>query len=156
LTRFLRRASIDAANLCGSGDTMRSAQFRASVRSSSVAFWLLASTDGGTRRGGLSTCTLPRGGWESRIDVALTQDDRLYFRGDLGGGTWAVERDSELDDLATCYELQAAVGLTPAPFLEHGSSVEVAYLFGRKLEYASGLGDYHPNSTVMVRTVARY
>ena len=42
------------------------------------------------------------------IDVQLTRWYRLYIGGGLGGGTWAVERDSEVDDLATYGDLRFA------------------------------------------------
>ncbi len=91
-----------------------------------------------------------------RIDIQLTDTQRLYLRGGLGGGTWAVERDSELDDLATYYDLQVAIGLGTFPCQGSWSSLEIAYLFDRKLQYTSGPGDYHPDATVMIRSVTKY
>jgi hypothetical protein len=90
-----------------------------------------------------------------RIDFQLTDCNRLFLRGGLGGGTWAVERDGGADDLATYYDLQIGVGLDRRG--EHGwQSFEIAYLFDRKLEYASQVGDYQPAGTVMIRTVSSY
>ncbi len=89
-----------------------------------------------------------------RVDFQLTPGYRLYLNGGLGGGTWAVERDSELDDLASLYQLQFGVGLE---WLESDqwAAVELVYLFDRKLEYAFGPGSYDIGSTVMIRVVAR-
>jgi hypothetical protein len=86
-----------------------------------------------------------------RVEFQLTSDYRLYFRGGLGGGTWAVERDSELDDLASLYELQFGVGLARACGNGGWSALEFVYLFDRKLEYVSGMGDYHIGPTMMIR-----
>ncbi len=91
-----------------------------------------------------------------RIDLQLTETQRLYLRGGLGGGTWAVERDSELDDLATYYDLQVAIGLGTWPCEGTWTSCEIAYVFDRQLQYTSGPGDYRPNDTVMIRSVTKY
>lgn len=90
-----------------------------------------------------------------RIDFQLREKFRLFLRGGLGGGTWAVERVGGADDLATYYDLQIGVGLEGRN--AHGwQSFEIAYLFDRKLEYASQVGDYQPAETVMIRTVSSY
>jgi hypothetical protein len=91
-----------------------------------------------------------------RVDVQLNEQYRLYVRGGLGGGTWAIERASGTDDLATYYDLRVAVGLDQIGCHGGGQSFEIACLFDRKLEYASQVGDYCPSATVLFQTVNTY
>ncbi len=91
-----------------------------------------------------------------RIDFQLTDSKRLYLRGGLGGGTWSVERDSELDDLATYRDLQVAIGVDSMGSENHWEAFEIAYLFDRRLEYRYGPGDCRFNSTVMLRSVSKF
>jgi hypothetical protein len=91
-----------------------------------------------------------------RVDWQLTAERRLYLRGGLGGGSWAVERDTFVDDLVSYRELQLGIGLEYCPVDGNTSALEITCLFDRKLEFTSGNGDYHPNSTVMLRSVTTY
>lgn len=91
-----------------------------------------------------------------RLELQLTAEKRCYLFGGLGGGTWAVERDSELDDLASLYELQLGIGLSDRADSGEWSSLEFIYLFDRRLEYESGVGDYDIGPTLMIRTVTRH
>jgi hypothetical protein len=88
-----------------------------------------------------------------RLVWRLTDKNRLSVSGELGGGSWAVERDSLVDDLATYRDFRLSVGLEQVEDDGKWSAFEVAYLFNRKLEYSSGNGDYYPNDTVMIRVV---
>jgi hypothetical protein len=91
-----------------------------------------------------------------RVDLQLTETHRIYLAGGLGGGTWAVERDNEVDDLVTYYDLRAAVGLEQASTTRGWSAWEVAVLFDRELEFTSQDGNYSPNATVLVRGMTRF
>jgi hypothetical protein len=68
----------------------------------------------------------------------------------LGGSSWAIERDTLVNDLATYRDLRLSVGLEHVDDDGDWSAIEIAYLFDRKLEYTSGIGDYHPRDTVMI------
>ena len=91
-----------------------------------------------------------------RLDVQLNDGERLYLRGALAGGTWAVERDTWDDDLAIYRDLRVAVGIEHADEDGEWSALEIAFLFDRKLAYTSAVGDYRPNGTVMIRSVGSY
>ena len=91
-----------------------------------------------------------------RVDFQVTDDHRLYLAGGVGGGTWAVERDSEVDDLATYGDLRAAIGLENLNHAVYGQVWEIAVLFDRQLQYTSLVGDYRPDATVMIRSLNRY
>lgn len=90
-----------------------------------------------------------------RMVVQLTDTNRLAIGGELGGGTWAIERDTFVDDLVTYRDLRLTVGLERLTDDGHVSAFEIAYLFDRRLEYKSGF-DYAPNDTVMLRMVEYY
>ncbi len=91
-----------------------------------------------------------------RIDWQITDKRRLYLNGGLGGDTWAIERDSELDDLVTYRDLRIGIGLERIEAGDTPTAIEIAFLFDRKLEFRSGDGDYRPNGTVMIRAITRY
>ncbi len=90
-----------------------------------------------------------------RMVFQLTDKNRLAISGELGGGTWAIERDTLVDDLVTYRDLRLSVGLERITDEGHVSAFEIAYLFDRRLEYASGF-DYAPNDTIMLRWVDSY
>lgn len=93
---------------------------------------------------------------QPRIDFQLNDKYRLYVAGGLGGGTWAVERDSEVDDLVSYRDLRASVGLEQATEPFGWCAWEIAVLFDRDLEYESRVGNYSPNPTVLVRSLTRF
>jgi hypothetical protein len=93
---------------------------------------------------------------DPRAFVQLSDSCRLFLHGGFGGGTWAVERVTEADDLATYFDLRIGIGLEHSDDDGDWHAAEIAYLFDRKLEYASGRGDYRPNGTVMIRSVITY
>ncbi len=83
----------------------------------------------------------------------LTRRTRLYLSGELGGGSWAIERVKEFNDLATYRDIRLCVGLE---FTENGgerTAFEIGYLFDRRLEYESGIGDMNLGDAVMLRLV---
>ncbi len=91
-----------------------------------------------------------------RAVFQLTEEYQLYLSGELGGGTWAIERDTLVDDLATYRDLRLCVGLGRVKNGSRRSAVEIGYLFDRRLEYTSGPGNYDPIDTAMVRFVHAY
>ena len=91
-----------------------------------------------------------------RVVFQLSDHYRVYVGGELGGGTWAIRRVFPLgDDLATYRELRIGLGLE---FVQKGASsaLEVDYLFDRRLQYTSHIGNMNLNDAVMLRWVTRY
>lgn len=91
-----------------------------------------------------------------RIAFQLTEEHRLYVSGELGGGTWAIERDSLVDDLATYRDLRACIGVEHVDKEGGRSAFEIGYLFDRRLEYASGIGDMPLDDALMLRLVTTF
>lgn len=88
-----------------------------------------------------------------RLDISLSPTQRLYISGDLGGGQWAIEREQALvDDLLTYSDLRLAIGTetTNGPGV---SGMELAWVFHRKIEFSSGVGNLDLDDTLMIRFV---
>lgn len=91
-----------------------------------------------------------------RAVFQLTERYRLYVAGELGGGTWAIERASLVNDLATYRELRASIGVEHIEKEGERSAFEIGYLFARRLEYTSHAGDMRLDDAVMLRLVTRF
>jgi hypothetical protein len=91
-----------------------------------------------------------------RIYYQFMDRHRLYVGGDLGGGTWAIEREWLADDLATYRDLRVCLGLESVEKSGHRCAFEVAYLFDRRLMYASNIGNMNLNDALMISLVTRY
>ncbi len=75
-----------------------------------------------------------------------------YVAGEFGGGTWAVERVSGLVDEVNYRDYRVMLGLDRRVLVGLNGTVEIGYVFGRKLEYETSMPDYDPKSTLMLRT----
>ncbi len=87
-----------------------------------------------------------------------TKDKFIYLAGEFGGGSWAIERANRMDDIATYSDWRAVLGWEQKPTNGNGSTnfFEIGYVFNRELEYKSGIGDFDPSATFMLRSGARY
>jgi hypothetical protein len=91
-----------------------------------------------------------------RIYYQFMDRHRIYVGGELGGGTWAIERESLADDLATYRDLRVCLGIESVEKGGHRCAFEVAYLFDRRLMYTSNLGNMNLNDALMISLVSRY
>ncbi|PQO27849.1 DUF6268 family outer membrane beta-barrel protein [Blastopirellula marina] len=95
--------------------------------------------------------TMPRPRVAHRLDwFATANENWTYVAGEFGGGTWAVDRNGQNDEitlrdfrLVLGWEQRGKVGLRP--------QVEIGYVFGRNVEYDSDDYQYQPADTVMLR-----
>lgn len=86
-----------------------------------------------------------------RLAIRLPEGNEwVYVRGELGGGTWAIERADRSRDNATHYDLRLALGLENFDDEGRGTSFEVAYVFDRELSYRTGVGNFQPDDLVML------
>jgi hypothetical protein len=89
---------------------------------------------------------------ERRIQSGSGFDDWLYVGGELGGGQWAIDRANGTHDVASYYDWRVLLGVERRSLCGGlGGLAEVAYVFGRHLEFASSTPTYDPPDTVMVR-----
>jgi hypothetical protein len=91
-----------------------------------------------------------------RATFQVTDHHRLYVAGELVGGTWAIERATFDDDLATYRDLRVCIGVEWVQTDGSRSAFEIGYLFVRRLQYSSGIGDMDLNDAVLLRLVTRY
>lgn len=91
----------------------------------------------------------PRVAW--RPHGWFCEHDWMYVAGEFGGGTWAIERASGAEDVVTYRDYRLVLGWERKPPLALQSRVEIAYVFGREIEYESATPDFSPNDTLMLR-----
>ena len=89
---------------------------------------------------------------------AYTEDiqDWIYVLGELGGGTWAYRRTDGIDSQVTYRDYRVAIGIERENLTGLNASLEIGYIFGRRLEFLDGTPDFKPTDTVMVRTSLTY
>ncbi len=92
-----------------------------------------------------------------RLQLRMGQKRALYIGGELGGGTWAIERVDGLDDNATYRDLRLMVGMQEFGKKNRGeSAMEFGCAFARTLEYRSGIGNYNPEDAFIIRFRQHY
>ena len=89
-----------------------------------------------------------------KIQTRIRGNKALYLSGELGGGTWAIERVGGINDNATYRDFRVMLGIHD--FGDNDSDFEIGWAFGRKLEYRSGIGDYNIDDTLLIRWRTHY
>lgn len=90
-----------------------------------------------------------------KAQVKISPDNAMYISGELGGGTWAIERVTGLNDVATYRDLRMVLGIVDLDD-DDDSALEIGWAFARALEYRSGLGNYHPDDSFILRFRSLY
>jgi hypothetical protein len=80
----------------------------------------------------------------------------VYAIGELGGGSWAIERAGGAADIGTYRDLRLLLGVEFKQAEGHSWLLEAGYAFARELEYRSGLGDYDPDAAAIVRAALTF
>jgi hypothetical protein len=83
--------------------------------------------------------------------VGAGYEDWAYFLAEFGGNTWAIQRASGVGDKVTLADYRLMVGVERKLNGGAGYRLEGGYVFGRRVEYLSGVGDFTPPSTFIVR-----
>ena len=79
-----------------------------------------------------------------------------YVAGEFGGGEWAIRRSSGADDVVTYRDYRIILGVERKVIGGIKSRLEVGYVFGRELEYASATPDFSADDTLMLRIGASF
>jgi len=79
-----------------------------------------------------------------------------YLAGEFGGETWAVRRADGSDDLVNYRDWRVILGVERKVIHGLDTRLEVAYVFGREIQYRSATPDFTPHGTVMVRGGVTY
>ncbi|GAB4140347.1 MAG: hypothetical protein Tsb009_09680 [Planctomycetaceae bacterium] len=93
----------------------------------------------------------PRPKIAGRISLGPHHERWVYLAGELGGGSWTIERSNGADDIATYKDLRLILGMEQRYFNGRSLLLEFGYVFSRELEYERGVGDFKPSETVMFR-----
>lgn len=96
----------------------------------------------------------PRAAW--RLDEDGTTSTWFTVSGELGGGSYSILRSAGFYDIATLRDYRLLAGWELRNQRRHLTRVEVGWVFGRAVEYASGIGNYNPGSTGMLRLTSEY
>jgi hypothetical protein len=82
------------------------------------------------------------------------EDDRqswAYIVGEFGGGTWAIQRADGTNDVATIRDYRLLLGYEQKWSAQNSWLVEAGYVFNRRVEYNSEIGDSDLDDTALVR-----
>jgi hypothetical protein len=94
------------------------------------------------------------------VGVTDNRENWVYLVGEMGGGTWAVERPDGRDDLLTYRDLRLLFGwenIPPRPHplrppaLGRRLQVEAGWVFGRELEFEDSGLTYEPGGTSLIQ-----
>jgi hypothetical protein len=91
-----------------------------------------------------------------KVQVALQDCQALYVAGLLGGGTWDIEMPYEVNDVMTYRDFRLLVGLENLLPSKARSSVELGWVFGRKLTFRDRLGAVDFGDAFLVQWVTRH
>ncbi len=99
----------------------------------------------------------PRVAW--RLDwLSLPGVDErwVYIAGEFGGGVWAIERADGMHDKLDSTDIRVLFGVERKQPGAIGSRFEVGYVFGREIEFDSGVGNFEPEDTLLLRFALTY
>ncbi|MFY7876209.1 MAG: DUF6268 family outer membrane beta-barrel protein, partial [Pirellula sp.] len=91
-----------------------------------------------------------------RIDYSLTDSNRVYLAGRLGGGTWDIEFPDNANDVMTYRDLQVLLGFESRDSDNAWSAIEFGYVFDRSLEFRTLAGETRFDDAFMLRFVTRH
>ncbi|MFP6695000.1 MAG: hypothetical protein VB875_18395 [Pirellulales bacterium] len=91
-----------------------------------------------------------------RIVCGPGHEHWIYLAGELGGGSWLVERAAGVQDMVTARDFRAILGFEKKIDGGGGGRIEVAWVFGRAVEFRSGIGDFEPDAAAMIRGGVTY
>ncbi|WP_417378870.1 DUF6268 family outer membrane beta-barrel protein [Gimesia sp.] len=94
----------------------------------------------------------PKPKYTYRIEKTEALERWAYVAGEFGGGSWGIRRGAAgIDDIATYSDLRLIGGLETKHTGGMISKLEVGFVFNRKLEYKSDIGNYDISPTGMMR-----
>jgi hypothetical protein len=91
-----------------------------------------------------------------RAELRISPQQSLYLAGELGGGTWAIERTTNADDGVTYRDLRMLFGIATRNSKAGISTFELGWIFARDLSYRSGLGNMDLQDTLLIRLAHIY
>lgn len=100
---------------------------------------------------------LPRPKIAHRLErVGDCREKWAYLSGQLGGGSFAVEREAGGTDKLTIRDLRAFIGIETVHTGGAGKFAEIGYIFNRGVEYKNNDEEYEFDGALMLRLGMRY
>jgi hypothetical protein len=87
----------------------------------------------------------------ARVNVGNGYEDWIFTTAEFGGNTWSIVRVGGVEDKVTWIDYRVMFGYERRVDGGGGYRLEAGYVFGRELEYASGIGDFDPTPTFILR-----
>ncbi|MDX1943896.1 MAG: hypothetical protein SFU86_00700 [Pirellulaceae bacterium] len=87
----------------------------------------------------------------ARVNVGLGYEDWVYGTAEFGGNTWSIVRDTGLQDQVTYIDYRILGGYERKLNGGAGYRLEAGYVFGRSITFQSGIGDFDPQSSFILR-----
>jgi hypothetical protein len=90
-----------------------------------------------------------------KVSYRLSHDDGserwCYLAGEFGGNSWAIQRANGLDDQVAYRDYRLILGLEQTAKADYRWLIETGFVFGRRIQYQSGIGDTRQPPTGMIR-----
>jgi hypothetical protein len=96
----------------------------------------------------------PKAAW--RLTESGEDSTWAYVSGELGGNSFTIQRPNAVQDVVTLRDYRLMFGWESRSPKRHASRIEAGWVFGRAVEYNSGIGDYHPGQTAIIRYSSDY
>ncbi len=95
--------------------------------------------------------SFPRPRIMKRLSCEGENERWVYIAGEFGGGSWAVERANQTDDILTIRDYRLLGGMEFKRPENRELFWEAGLVFGRTIEYESGIGDQDQDPAFMFR-----
>jgi hypothetical protein len=92
--------------------------------------------------------------WLDRDDDKL--QDWVYLAAEFNGDQWAIRRSDGTNDQVVLSDYRIVLGMERKVLGALSSRVEVGYVFGRRVKYASDTPGMHPTEAIMFRAGLTY
>ncbi len=98
----------------------------------------------------------PRPRIAARVSYTGDVEDWVYVAAEFDNGVWAVRRDDGRNDLLRYRDWRILLGIERKAVGGLDARLELAYVFGRRIQYRSSPTDITPDDTVMLRCGLTY
>jgi hypothetical protein len=85
-----------------------------------------------------------------------TSSNWFFVSGELGGGSFTIQRTGAVHDIVTLRDYRLMAGWEARGTKRHTCRIEAGWVFNRAVEYASGIGNYNPGDTAIIRIASDY
>lgn len=90
-----------------------------------------------------------------RIEYSVEDYRTFYIAGKLGGGTWDIEMPNDINEVMTYRDFRLLFGIETHMPNQPRSSVEMGWIFGRKLEFRDGSGPFEFSDAFLIQWITR-